>query len=184
MCLCPVLRSRPGPTALGLRSTEEATYCVQHGIVPPDANRKTLAISKLSRFNHAALTLAPYASCAPRGNATQCSLPAGCQPFRMGVIYPLGIDYMFHFLSLVSHALVSWRDARSCGVRAFRPHQTCHRDPISETPGSGPARSTVRRLRCAQDRTDPVRLAPPAPDDCPPAKRARYPARRGHRRNP
>ena len=57
-------------------------------------------------FSYAALTLAPYASCAPYGSATQCSLPSGCQPFSGGCISPLGIDYMFHFpFVVISHVL-------------------------------------------------------------------------------
>jgi hypothetical protein len=47
----------------------------------------------VSGFNHAALALAPYASCTPCRNAMQCSLPSGCQPFSGGSVYPLGYHY-------------------------------------------------------------------------------------------
>ena len=53
-------------------------------------------MNQISGFNDAALALAPYASCAPYGIATQCSLPSGCQPLSGGSVYPPGIDYMFH----------------------------------------------------------------------------------------
>lgn len=65
------------------------------GVVTPGVSRKTQTIP-ISGFNHAALTLAPYASRTPYGCAVQCSLPSGCQPFSGGSVYPLGIDYMFH----------------------------------------------------------------------------------------
>ena len=97
------------------------------------------------------MAFAPYASCAPYGYATQCSLPAGCQPFRVGVIYPLGIDYMFHFLSLVSHALVSWRDLRS----NFPPRWWAPRQPTVCPPGRRPA---------APDRRVSQLRAPPSAD--------------------
>jgi len=96
LCLCPALGSRPGPPARGLRHTAVTSYCVQGDAAPPLTNRKAQTISRISGFNHAALTLAPYASCAPCGSATQCSLPSGCQPFSGGSVYPPGIDYMFH----------------------------------------------------------------------------------------
>ena len=90
ICLCPALGPRSGPHARGPRPTDVATYCVHGDAVLPTSNRKTLTMMALSGFNHAALALAPYASCAPRGNATQCSLPNGCQPFSGGSHLPTG----------------------------------------------------------------------------------------------
>ena len=89
MCLCPALRSRSGLHALGLRPSKRATYCVPGGIGPPGVSRKSQTIP-ISGFNHAALTLAPYASRTPCGNAMQCSLPSGCQPFSGGSDLPTG----------------------------------------------------------------------------------------------
>lgn len=43
--------------------------------------------------------------CAPYRHATQCSLPSGCQPFSGGLVFPLGISYLF--LSFVSF-LMFW----------------------------------------------------------------------------
>jgi hypothetical protein len=153
MCLCPVLRSRPGPTALGLRSTQEATYCVQHGAVPPCANRKTQTISKLSRFHHAALTLAPYASCAPRGTRRNVRFRAAANLSRVGVIYPLGIINRFHpsfvgfllfcllarcaFLRLLPWSLGPWSFGlrRSCAsLYRARPKTRCSPTPAASGP--------------------------------------------------
>ena len=96
MCLCPALRSRPASMHLACAPLWVASYYVHGGVVPPRKNRKTLTMMEISGFNYAASALAPYASCAPCGNATQCSLPSGCQPLSGGSVYPLGIDYMFH----------------------------------------------------------------------------------------
>ena len=95
MCLCPALRSRSSLHPLGLRPRRGTSYYGCVDVVPPGKNRKTRAIKRLSGFNYAAYALAPYASCAPRGNATQWSLPGGCQPFPGGTGYPLGFIYMF-----------------------------------------------------------------------------------------
>lgn len=117
MCLCPAPRSRPGLHALGLRPTTVATYCGHLGSVPPYTIRKTRTINELSGFNHAALALAPYASCAPYGRATQCSLPSGCQPFSGGCLFSTGYRLTcFIFLSLVSSCSGSWRDV---SIRGF-----------------------------------------------------------------
>ena len=89
MCLCLALRSRSGPHARGLRH-RVTPYYVHDGVVPPGTSRKTLTMQNFSGFNHTALALAPYASCAPCGNATQCSLPSGCQPFSGGSDLPTG----------------------------------------------------------------------------------------------
>jgi hypothetical protein len=89
--------SDPGPV-----STPVA--CVPFGVrltvgvsmlSPLAKNRKTRAIKRLSGFNYAAYALAPYASCAPCSDATQCLLPGGCQPFPGRTGYPLGFIYMF-----------------------------------------------------------------------------------------
>ena len=93
MCLCPALRPRPGLHTLGLRPTKETTYYVHGGAAPPGTNRKAQTINKISGFNHTALALAPYASCAPCGRATQCSLPSGCQPFSGGSDLPTGYQF-------------------------------------------------------------------------------------------
>jgi hypothetical protein len=112
LCFCPALRSRPGLHAPGLRPFTVTSYYVHDGAVPPGSNRKTPTI-KFSGFNHAALSLAPYASCAPYGYATQCSLPSGCQPFSGGSLNPPGIVNTFHFFIcfiIVSSCFGSWRD--------------------------------------------------------------------------
>ena len=110
--LCPALRSRSGPHARGLHTLTVMTYCVHGGAAPTNTNRKAPTI-QISRFNDAASTHAPYASCAPCGNTTQCSLPSGCQPFSGGRGYPLGNLNMFHFVYLIinSSCFGSWRDA-------------------------------------------------------------------------
>lgn len=111
LCLCPALGSRSGLHPLGLRPFTVTSYCVHGGAVPPGSNRKTPTL-KFSGFNHAALTLAPYASCAPYGYATQCSLPSGCQPFSGGSFNPPGIVNTFHFVCFIiySSCFGSWRD--------------------------------------------------------------------------
>lgn len=119
MCLCPALRSRSGPHAHGPRPAKEATYCVHGGVGPPGVSRKSQTMYPLSRFNHAALTLAPYASRIPCGYAVHCSLPSGCQPFSGGSAYPLGIDYMFH-LPFVGF-LMFWLLARDPVGSTFIP---------------------------------------------------------------
>ena len=112
LCLCPALGPRPGRLALGLHPLVVMTYCVHGGTVPLGSNRKTPTMT-FSGFNDAASTLAPYASCAPCGRATQCSLPSGCQPFSGGSEYPPGIANMFHvvcFIIRYSSCFGSWRD--------------------------------------------------------------------------
>ena len=102
-CLCPALRSRSGHLALGLHPLVGMTYYVHGGTVPLPRNGKTPTTTYFSGFNDAALTLAPYASCAPCGRATQCSLPSGCQPFSGGSDYPPGIANMFHVVCFIIH---------------------------------------------------------------------------------
>ncbi|OPZ74631.1 MAG: hypothetical protein BWY82_00608 [Verrucomicrobia bacterium ADurb.Bin474] len=114
VCLCPALRSRPSLHAHGPRGSMTTSYCVHVGAAPPYTTRKARTIIEISGFYHAALTLAPYASCGPCGRATQCSLPSSCQPFSGGIVYPPGINVVFHFFFLflysVPHNQVFWRD--------------------------------------------------------------------------
>lgn len=97
ICLCPAHGPRPGPHTLGPRASRVTSYFVHGGTAPLFTIRKARTFFGLSGFYYAALALAPYASCGPRGRATQCSLPSGCQPFSGGSAYPLGIDGVFHF---------------------------------------------------------------------------------------
>jgi len=114
VCRCPALGS-PGPSlhAHGPRGSMTTSYCVHIGAAPY-TTRKAQTILRISGFYHAALTLAPYASCGPCGRATQCSHPSGCQPFSGRIVYPPGIIVVFHFVFLflysVPHNQVFWRD--------------------------------------------------------------------------
>ncbi len=124
ICLCPALRPRPGLHTPGLRPIKVASYYVHGGAALPSTNRKALTISKISGFNHTALALAPYASCVPCGNATQCSLPSGCQPFSGGSDLPTG--YRLHVSSSFlwfPHVLVAgaMRFFAAIPSAAFRP---------------------------------------------------------------
>jgi hypothetical protein len=114
VCLCPALRPRSGRPARGLRPLVVTTYCGQGDAVPPGKNRKTQTAIRLSGFNHAASALAPYASCAPCGNATQCSLPSGGQPFSGGISYPLGFANRFihSFVCFLLYCLLARSDKR------------------------------------------------------------------------
>ncbi len=99
------------------------SYCVHVSAAPPYTTRKARTIIKISGFYHAALTFTPYASCGPCGRATQCSLPSGCQPFSGGIVYPPGINVVFHFAFLflysVPHNQVFWRDASFVAKNLF-----------------------------------------------------------------
>ena len=86
----PCSRTPVSPHALGLRLTRMATYCVHGNAVPPTSNGETTTMMAISGFNDTASALAPYASCVPCGNATQCSLRSGCQPFSGGIDLPTG----------------------------------------------------------------------------------------------
>jgi hypothetical protein len=113
VCLCPVLRSRSGPHAHGLRHTRMATYCGHDDAVPPGKNRKTRAVyvfrDSITRLQHLLHTLrAPLAE--TRRNV-RCRVAANLS--RMGLATHRVSLTGFFILSVVSSCTVCWRDSPS-----------------------------------------------------------------------